>query len=168
MTTENQSGLPLLLKKKLPRNRYITRLLSSESKTSSKGNPMIEMLFEIAAPLTKKVDGVEYQIAGLQTRHYVTLTPATEGRVKEFLRVMGLPEVPLNPESPDLSIFDGLLAWCICEGEKQEELSDEVDEATGKRKPILDPDTNEPLVRYSIRIRDFIKKATPEQVEIPF
>lgn len=154
------------------KNRYILRLTDKEFKQSSKGNPMIEMGWEIVGaggdgskqtasiivdPITKlRKDMV---VIGLKAQFWLTLTDNNMARVREWHSKMKLQVSEPNPESPDLSIYDGIIANAIVGCRESEELSDDVDTATGLRIPIKD-DNGKPIKKYYLSISDFISRNT--------
>lgn len=159
-----------------PKNRYIARIADKTFKTSSKGNPMIEIGWEIVAKgdgtqalKVKGYDGKDYTvaIAGAQSRTYLTLSESAKKMVQEFCKKMKLPVTELDPSAPDLSLLDGIIANVIVVGEKSQELSDELDEVTGKQKPILDDD-GKPIVKTYLRITDIISRNTTFQPSNPY
>lgn len=169
---------------KFPRNRYILRQMDKTFKTSKAGNPMIEFGWEICAKelpktddtyrtttvvKTQQVDGsiIQVGIAGVTLLGWLTLTEGNMRNVKEFHRIMGLPVVDINPESPDLSIYDRLIINAIVNCQKKDELSDDIDEATGLRIPILGDD-GKPITRYVLQLGDILSRNTKYTPDRPW
>lgn len=155
-----------------PKNRYVVRLMEKAFGLSkSSNNPMITMTWEIVGKVIngvlvttsaiKQDDGniKVVDISGMKCMNWLTLSEANMGRVRDFHRIMGLPLVDINPEAPDLSVYDSLVANYILSGDKYSELSDDIDEKTGLQIPIMDDD-GKPIVKNRIVMGDLISRNT--------
>ena len=132
---------------KLPNNtRCATRISKAEYKISSKGNPMIVLDVEIFNPESIKINGTDYNIAGIVDKHFLTLTDAAMQRVKEFMKHIGIGGVELDKENPDTDQFIGRKFSALWGGDEyvyRAELTDE-DRAAGKTEgePVTDEEGN--------------------------
>jgi hypothetical protein len=157
------------VKKSVPpalKDRYVARLTDKKFSTSSKGNPMVTLSFEVCGiPLddgttatSLKRGDVTYEIAGLKVEPvYFTLVegPALD-RFAEFYRIITGQEFEgIDETNPDLGFLEGnVVLECMLEDvtvTERKVLTPE-ERATGKKEgdPILGSD-RKPITKSKIR-----------------
>lgn len=158
-------------KMRFPKNKYILRVNDAKySLSKEKQNPMIELQAEIVGPKSsvtiKQVNAQTGEttvqtvgIIGLNVSMWVVLTDNARQYVRDLHKAMGFGPIEPNPNSPELQIYKGIILNGIIECETSPELSDDLDEVTGKQIPITD-DEGKPIIRYRLKWKDIISRNT--------
>ena len=178
-TTTPKSAIPAAF-----RDRYVIRCIGQEFTTSSKGNPMIVLEWEVCGyqngegilqeTITKS--GKEYMIAGRRgINQYYTLIPGFPAQSYfEFREKMGLPINDIDEENPPMD-HEGLVANAILNAEQtiqRKALTDEERETLKEEgkpqvgEPILGDD-GKPIIGYRVKI-DMILGRNSIEINRPF
>jgi hypothetical protein len=93
----------------LPIDVYHFRCVKSSFAPSRKGDPMITLEWEIAAPEFVEVNEQEVKTDKVKVRSWHVLTTKCAGYLFDFLGRCGIDAEAVDEENPDLSVFDGLI-----------------------------------------------------------
>lgn len=135
----------------LPSDVYSVRILDAEKRDSSKGNPMLVLSLEIAAPDTIKVGEGVARIAGLRFSDYIMLSDRGLGVLKKLHKLLELP-MSVNTDALPVEGYRGkaLVARVRTEVEKLTR--------PGTQEPVLNPETGTPIEDYTYRIREYVSR----------
>lgn len=138
---------------RLPKDTYKLRIQEEPTfKVSKAGNGYLLFKFEICEPLTKVVDGVERDIAGLELQCNCMLPPINAFMLEALHKGCGLEtEIELNDETglPVGINYAGREVWATCVGEEVSQLND-------AQEPMVNPMTGKPLTSFRRNIISFL------------
>lgn len=133
----------------------IIRILTAEKKSSAKGNEMYAMEFELVSPeMLETVDGKQVKTNGLKGKENIVFLDFGFARLKDLHKLLGLP-LKINTSTDDSAKYIGK-AFKVALVTKPFAIKDQT---TGE--PVLDSETNQPVVVAQYNIQRYIK-AAPE------
>lgn len=131
------------------------RVLECKRTKSSKGDPMLEMTYELYDNSPIEHEGKKIDINGLQIKKWSVMTEKALKFFNKERKALSLPELsdPDSYGSVDARDYINQIGWALVSSE----LVEKKNEVTGK--PILNPYTQKPLVDLRRNIDQWI---TPE------
>lgn len=149
-------------KVKLPRDRYTARIKDVKYGTSSTGNPMITLGWEVIEPEQVVINGQQYAIQGSEFSSYLSLTEKAASMVFDTLEKLELPADEIDEANPNIEQFRGLVADVILNSEESSARKDPTPEQRAARQqgdPILDANGKE-IKSYRVRLEQVLGRST--------
>lgn len=147
---------------------------------------MVTLTCEVVQPEKYEIGGVEYNIAGVQTKNYFTTavngddekTAECQRRFKEFAEHVGLDPQSINWDNPDVSSLKGKLILTQMSPDIEEQRKNptaaQLEAAkAAKTRAVGDvmkhPVTGQPLINYWPKIREIFGLAPSQDgVRMPY
>jgi len=139
---------------RVPKSTYQLRCKNVKYATSRADKPMLVFEFELIAPATRMVEGVEYRIAGMEFLFYCSLENTRN--LKTVHKAMDLPlKIDLDPASgvPMGIEYIGKEVWGVCESKLVEEMGEN---EAGEPEVMVNPVTGKAMTRQISRMESII------------
>lgn len=144
-----------------PTDNFKIRCIDEQFGASGNDSPMITLEFEIVAPESMNIGGVEVALQGTKLKHYMVTksedaakSESMKKRLDEFANKFGLPPIE-DVENPALG-FKGKVVWALLKCDVQEKRKSPTAEQLAKGikqgDVINNPIDGKPLINYWPRV----------------